>query len=726
MSNDFLQSSPSRHMIDPAIYNSFPDMQEDRNTSNSHTGNGNTLQHQQPQQSQQQLSAGPPSAQKNHNQLPSNLTGWTPLISKTIFNDQLISYNSTPSGKFFNGVLSGHVNNEIDYAQGLNLTPFLTHNLNIPNSNSHMNGISNITPFHDKTLHLTDFFMDSPIKQTPIKNIDTITPSKFKIGSERKFLKQSVFQDPKSALKRSITQIDTPPRQPHKVSILNKHEARYEKNNIIDDKVQSKDEDEDDQGDEENEKKSDGISINKSKLYGQNLLTPSKTVLKDISNINKNQGKSTPMPKDSKKTKESFETPSKQIPDSSPSTVIMSSAVNSPPSKPLTTNDIDSSKNVTVKYSTTTQNLPPSPTPKKEIANNSDNVDVLKPTMGVFSEKKSKPLKTKPAVFKNLSSDSTGASSSMNTKTKSNSKTQMQAGMNKFQIVFTDVHTLMNKKNKLKKLNNAPKPKLKRSQSANRSKDQLFHINDNTKPRSLTRSATAPDSNQQSYQTTHRTGSSHDHNVSMNTSSKEVSLISGNSNSMNTSNLNMSSTDQSSFELGGLSSTPNGKYFLDKMFDKPSPQSQQNLNANQYYSMHQHSLSNMPPPNPNTSRPPPTVAQHNLLHAQQQQQHPMMMMMMMMSTPQHQNVVNYGSNVYNPNNEISPTSDNQFASNSNISNFSYQPYPKSGTPSQSMMGPMVANQKESSQYSQLIPVSTSDEDEDILLKREEDEEEDNV
>ena len=718
MSNDFLQSSPSRHMIDPAIYNSFPDIQEDRNTINSHNGNGNSLQHQQQQQTQQQPSAGPPSAQKSHNQLPSNLTGWTPLISKTIFNDQLISYNSTPSGKFFNGVLSGHVNNEIDYAQGLNLTPFLTHNLNIPNSNSHMNGISNITPFHDKTLHLTDFFMDSPIKQTPIKNIDTITPSKFKIGSERKYLKQSVFQDPKSALKRSITQVDTPPRQPHKISILNKHEARYEKNNIIDDRV-DKDEDEDEEGeDEENEKKGNRISKSKSKLYGQNLQTPSKTVLKDISNINKNQGKSTPMPKNSKNAKDSFETPSKQIPDSSPSTVIMSSAVNSLPSKPLTTNDIDNAKNVTVKYSKTTQNLPPSPTPKKEIANNSDSVDVLKPTMGVFSEKKTKPLKTKPAVFKNLSSDSTGASSSMNTKTKNNSKTQMQAGMNKFQIVFTDVHTLMNKKNKLKKPNNTlANPKLRRSQSTNRAKDELFIINDNTKPKNLTRSATAPVSNQQSYQSTHKTGSSHDHNVSMNTSSKEVSLISGNSNSMNTSNLNMSSTDHSSFELGGLSSTPNGKYFLDKMFDKPSPQS----HPNQYYPMHQHSLSNMPPPNPNTSRPPPAVAQHNLLHAQQQQQHPMMMMMMMMSTPQHQNVVNYGSSVYNSTNEISPTSDNQFASNSNLSSFSYQPYPKSGTPSQSMMGPMVANQKESSQYSQLIPVPTSDEDDEVLLKREREE-----
>ncbi|CUM45736.1 uncharacterized protein AC631_01613 [Debaryomyces fabryi] len=719
MSNDFLQSSPSRHMIDPAIYNTFPDIQEDRNSSNSN--NGSTLHHQQQHQSQQ-LPVGPPSAQKNHNQLPSNLTGWTPLISKTIFNDQLISYNSTPSGKFFNGVLSGHVNNEIDYAQGLNLTPFLTHNLNIPNSNSHINGISNITPFHDKTLHLTDFFMDSPIKQTPIKNIDTITPSKFKIGSERKYVKQSVFQDPKSALKRSITQIDTPPRQPHKLSILNKHEARYEKTNTIDGKVKAKDEEEDEENeDEENEKKGSDISVqNKNKLYGLNLQTPSKTVLKDISNINQNQGKSTPMPRNLKKSKEFFETPSKQFPDSSPSTVIMSSAAKSSPSKPVKTSDMDSGKHVTVKYSTT-QNLPPSPTPKKDIPKITDNADVLKPAMGVFSEKKSKPpLKSKQAVFKNLSGDSTGTST-INTKTKNSSKAQMQAGMNKFQIVFTDVHTLMNKKNKLKKSNNvASKPKLKRSQSTNRSNDEQPHTIDNGNSRSLTRSSTAPVTNHQSYQTAHKMVSSNDHNVSMNTSSKEVSLISGNSNSMNTSNLNMSSTDHSSFELGGLSSTPNGKYFLDKMFDKPSPQSQQNLNTNQYYSLHQSSFSNMPPPNPNTSRPPPTVAQHNLLHAQQQQQHPMMMMMMMMSTPQHQNVVNYGPNVYNSANEISPTSDNQFTPNPNVSSFSYQQYTKSGKPSHNTMGPMMVNLKESSQFSQLIPVSTSDEDEDVLLKREED------
>jgi len=710
-------------MIDPAIYNSFPDIQEDRNSSSANNGNGNTLQHQQQQQEHSQQPVGPPSAHKSHNQLPSNLTGWTPLISKTIFNDQLISYNSTPSGKFFNGVLSGHVNNEIDYAQGLNLTPFLTHNLNIPNSNSHMNGISNITPFHDKTLHLTDFFMDSPIKQTPIKNIDTITPSKFKIGSERKYIKQSVFQDPKSALKRSITQIDTPPRQPHKLSILNKHEARYEKTNTIDGKVEIKGDEEDEEDEEneaeENEKKDTNASFhNKNKLYELNLQTPSKTVLKDISNINKIQNKSTPVPRNLKKSKESFETPSKQIPDSSPSTVIMSSAAKSSTSKPVKSSDMDSGKGVTVKYSTT-QNLPPSPTPKKDIPINTDNVDVLKPAMGVFSEKKSKPLKGKQSVFKNLSGDSTGTST-INAKTKNNSKAQMQAGMNKFQIIFTDVHTLMNKKNKLKKSNNATSnPKLKRSQSTNRSNEEQSQINDNVHSRSLTRSSTAPVTNHQSYQTAHKVVSSND-NVSMNTSSKEVSLISGNSNSMNTSNLNMSSTDHSSFELGGLSSTPNGKYFLDKMFDKPSPQSHQNLNTNQYYSMNQSSLSNMPPPNPNTSRPHPTVAQHNLLHAQQQQQHPMMMMMMMMSTPQHQNVVNYGPNVYNSANEISPTSDNQFTSNPNVSSFSYQPYTKSGTPSHSLMGQMMVNQKESSQYSQLIPVSTSDEDEEVLLKREED------
>lgn len=723
MSNDFLQSSPSHNMIDPAIYNSF--IHDDRHASNAtsaNNNNSNNNQHQQQPEHQQQYQTLPPSALKN-NQLPSNLTGWTPLISKTIFNDQLISYNSTPSSKFFNGVLSNHASNEIDYAQGLNLTPFLTHNLNIPNSTSHLNGVSNITPFHDKTLHLTDFFMDSPIKQTPIKGIDTITPSKFNIGSERKYLKQSVFQGPKSALKRTINQVDTPPRQPHKLPILNKQEAKQEKSIASDKAHKTKEheddeetgEDDDEEDYEEEEKDAKVAVSNKSKLYGQHLQTPSKSVLKDISNIGKKQGKTTPISKNLKLDRNnSFETPAKPIPDSSPSTVIMSSAVKSSPSKSVQVNDLDKGNNAGVKYSST-HNVPPSPTPKKESTSSVENPEGLKPTMGVFSEKKSKPLKPKPAIFKNLSSDSTHVPTNNNSKIKSNSKAQMQAGMNKFQIVFTDVHTLMNKKNKPKKLNNvAMNPKVKRSQP--RSNDDSMN-GSNSSSRSLARSATAPVTN---YQPSHaqKLNSCQDHNVSMNTSSKEVSLISGNSNSMNTSNLNMSSTDHSSFELGGLSSTPNGKYFLDKMFDKPSPQSLQTLN-NQYYSMNQSSLSNMPPPNPNSSRPPPAaVPQHQMLQSQQQQ-NPMMMMMMMMSTPQHQNVVNYGPNIYNSANEISPTSENQFASNSNHSNFSYHTYSKNATPSPNVIGNVVMNQRDSSQYPQLIPISTADEEDDMLLKRDE-------
>ena len=57
----------------------------------------------------------------------------------------------------------------------------------------------------------------------------------------------------------------------------------------------------------------------------------------------------------------------------------------------------------------------------------------------------------------------------------------------------------------------------------------------------------------------------------MNSSKDHSSIISAGNNSMNTSHFNIT-TDHSSFEFGGLSSTPNSKFLLDKIFEKPSPQ----------------------------------------------------------------------------------------------------------------------------------------------------------
>lgn len=442
-----------------------------------------------------------------HDEVPvllrSQLLGWTPLISKTFYNDQFVSsYNSTPTSKLFNGVLNAHpVGGDIDYLLGLNLTPFLTHNMSGPTS-----GPQNITPFHDKTLHLTDFFMDLPIRQLPLKDQDTITPSKFKVTLaplllERKFFRPSIFDLNKSALKRSITQVDTPPRQPHKLSIT----------------VKAEDEETDDETDDQDDKK-----------YA--LDTPSRKVLSDITKeFNKAPG---PGPAS---TKYETKTPVKPPPVSSPSTVLLSSAANTPKA---------------------VRETPPSPTPAKK------DVPGI-PAMGVFSERPKDKQKPKP---------------------KKTPKAQMQAGMNKFQIVFTDVHTLMNNKSKNKKFSHLNGSRLRRPE-----KDAPANTSLHT--------------------------SSQEYNSTGNTS-RDLSIMSAPNHSINTSASNITHPPPEGYELGGINLTPN-KFFLDKMFDKASPQ---------YYQQAQYS--SMPPP-----RQPPV-----------QPMQPMMTMMMM-STPQHQNIINY-NNVY--------------------------------------------------------------------------------
>lgn len=646
MSNDFLQSSPSRQIIDPLIYNSFPDINEDRERNGSLSKDNYASQ-------------GPSSAHKPSNasqMAPSTLTGWTPLISKTFFNEQLVSYNTTPNSKLFNGVLSNHQHlqngsAEIDYSSGLNLTPFLTHNINILNNNGNMSAsqlnTNAITPFHDRTMHLTDFFTDSPIKQTPIKDLDTITPSKFKIGSERKHFKQSIFQDPKSALKRSITQIDTPPRQPHKLSITTKAAVNEGDNSdgLNEDK-------EDDEGHEHD---------NSSRLkYNFNLQTPSKKiVLRDITNATayptaKTPVKSGPLQSILELKKTQFETPAKPPQVSSPSTVIMSSAV-----KSTEKHHSESSR---------TNVPPPSPTPKKEsslpLGSMKDNADA-KPAMGLFSERKTKPTKHRPATFKNLSTTADHNSRTTNPNglsltNKKNNKAQMQAGMNKFQIVFTDMHTLMNTKSKNKSKGSS---KVNEKQAENNYASSQQHLTAPQNPNLPVLSTFSYPSSlsQQEFNSTAN-------------SSKEFSIISGNNSSVNTSgsNLNMSSTDHTSFELGGLSSTPNGKFFLDKMFDKPSPQSSQAFNGGQYYAIHglqPQAYGTMAPPR---SQHPPSSLQ------MPPGQHQQPMMMMMMSTPQHQNVLNYGPVVYGSGAEVSPSADtsamnggNDAVGNTSLTAFSY-------------------------------------------------------
>ncbi|CCE78531.1 Piso0_001157 [Millerozyma farinosa CBS 7064] len=583
MSKNKLQSSPSRYLIDPIIYNG-PDGASERSSMK-------------PLDRQFSVSSG----QKAHgNQISSNLTGWTPLISKTIFNDQVISSNSTPSSKFFTGMLGS--NNEIDYSQGLNLTPFITHNLNNGGSNSvSSNGLNNITPFNERGLHLADFFMDTPIKQTPVKDIDTITPSRFSIGSERKF-RLEVSRNSKTVSKKSVTSVELSPNSRHKASPLTSGQA-YEQNLMNEEKLKIKRDDH---------------------FVESTLRTPPRTILKDMTNTAQSHSKKAKSKGVKKETVESqkFETP-KAVLVSSPSTVILGSNSKTSPERSDSYEDQYSLKD----------NAPPSPTPHKfsSAAKSIDNS--LKPAMGLFSEKRNRP--SKGNSYKNSAGSGINTFNSSNGIRKASSKNNMKSGMNKFQIVFTDVHTLMNNKSKQRKISSNAGQKSKSYTTSS------SDVSQEIKPSVAGKSSS-------NLSVMDRTNTSQDHNLSLNSNSKETSILSGNSSSSNTSHLNFSATEHTSFEIGGLSSTPNGKYVLDKVFDKNSPHGYQ-----------WQTYSGMPPPSQGTriqhTQQQP-IQQLSQQQQQQQQQQHSMMMMMMMSTPQHQNVMNYNPTIFPPAHEVSPTS----------------------------------------------------------------------
>lgn len=402
----------------------------------------------------------------------------------------------------------GSGTNEYDYPS-LNLTPFLTHNLNLlnnPNSAGNLSNNITFTPFYDKSIHLNDFFMDSPIRHTPLK-VETITPSKFVIAtdpksSSRKF--RTSFDE--SAQKRSLTLLDTPARHPFKKSDSTfKHDVGSDNEEAFNDT---------------DAKKNDG----------EGFLTPSKkNILGEMpaNLLNKTPMKSTPL-------KHLYQTPS-VIPNSSPSTVIMSSATKSP--------DQDAKDSL----------IPASPTPNK------DNIEVTEPVMGIFSERKLPPKVPDPKL--------------------PNKKTQKKqlTGMNRFQIVFTDVHTLMNNKKKKSLSNNL------RSDKSEKRLDKKKGPTKANKVKPLSPNLAYPPvmmgdtSIHQNLSSFHHTSSnlsaSQDFNSTMN-SSKEFS-ITGNNTTFNTTANNInSSSDQNSFDLmhGGIISTPNGKYLLDNLFDEQSPQ----------------------------------------------------------------------------------------------------------------------------------------------------------
>lgn len=542
-------SSPSRLVIDPAMY-TFSELAQPKKKN---------LNGQLPPASKLLPTASP-------------LPGWTPLISRT-FSNEIMSYNSTPSSKVLPSLYkqnnAGQQNQgEYDYT-GLNLTPFLTHNINLmnnPNSAGNLSNNINFTPYYEKSMHLADFFMESPIRQTPQK-LETITPSKFSMQQGPLTSSKNLGAKLNSALslKRSITQIDTPARHPFK-----KYDVSFK----------------DDENHSESEDEAEG---EQSKNFNDNFVTPSKrNVLKETSGNLLNKTPSRIVIND--KAKNLYQTPAKPTLVSSPSTVIMSSATRSPDNEAI-------------------KQIPPSPTPLK------DRIEVAEPVMGIFSEKK--PMETKPI----------------------RKQKKQLAGMNRFQIVFTDVHTLMNSKKKKGTGNNLS---AKNDMSEKKRAAQPLPRQDQTSPPQMFTQQNPPSFT--SFQhTLSSLSASQDYNSTVNTS-REFSVLANNS-TVNTTNSNLNVTsDQSSFELmhGGLMSTPNGKFLLDNSFERPSPQPMNHM-ANPMGVVQQ-----MPPP-PKTHQ-----------HGSQQRHDPnqSMVMNMTMSTPQHENIINghpcaYGTDEMSPSNKNS-------------------------------------------------------------------------
>lgn len=555
-------SSPSRQVIDPLI-----------------CSYGDSADKKKPPQG-----ALPPASRLLGTANQNSVSGWTPLISRT-FSTDMISYNSTPSSKtlpsaYRAGSASGApYAAEYDYP-GLNLTPFLTHNLSLMNNQNSAGGLSNnvnFTPFCDKSVHLTDFFMDSPIRQTPLK-VETITPSRFTILPESK--PSSSMNLKAAALKRSITQIDTPARHPFK-----KADASF--------KDEAKDSDTDDE-----DKENDELAL---RNFHDNFVTPSKK--KVLNETAGNLLNKTPL---AVLDKSKFQTPAKAHPVSSPSTVIMSSTAKSP--------DADEKRYV-----------PPSPTPNKDAVK----FEAAEPIMGIFSEKKTKPKAEQPAGNKKAL------------------KKQL-SGVTRFQIVFTDVHTLMNNKKKKGGAGDKTDKKLEKKKSQGKLGKQSPN---------LTHGSHLSPNPQHGLSTFQHTSSSlsasQDYNTSMN-SSKEFSMLANNS-TVNSTNSNFNTTEHTSFDLmhGGPMSTP-GKYMLDHLFDRNSPNSMRQNQAAFQMSMqakgvelqrqdaalvqgHMH-RDYMPPPKTFTLQ---QAAQQALRHEQHQ---PPMHPNMLMSTPQHENVLQHTRN----------------------------------------------------------------------------------
>lgn len=429
-------------------------------------------------------------------------SGWTPFLSRTSQPEGFRSHVSTPSSQMISTLCKqSHSLFPLDFdSGGFNLTPFLARNVNLnqgsgPNSASHN---TKFTPLCDKSLRLADFFMDSPTRPRPRK-FGSMTPSRLNIAPDLSKIDGHLFSE--LSLKRSITLIDTPARQPYKKLEQNMNDDEKEKDSISKRGTKSSDSD---------------------KLM--------RTALKeDTANFN-----NTPFLNENARK---LKLKTSAHPILSPSTVIMSSVTRSP----------DKNK----------RSAPPSPTPNKDIK-----IDKVEPVMGTFIEKKPKMgslIDAKAPIGKGKLKQKAG-------------------GMNRFQIVFTDVHTLINSKKKRPITNDSSGDALVSDKLENRAgrnqmkkpNGKLLQYHSSQPGGSLSPGPLSSGVNTFHGAHSYSAPLSQNFNTSINTS-REFSMI--NNSTVNTTASNMTSGDQSSFDLmqGGLMSTPNGKYLRDFLFDQYSP-----------------------------------------------------------------------------------------------------------------------------------------------------------
>lgn len=705
MSHNFLLSSPSR--LDPQLFAPTP------------SAKGNDLAPSHP-------SGNPPlgkfmptpsaNVSNNHNN-PGLFPGWTPVMSKTI--DQYPNLNITPN-RFGNSMgMNLNANNASVAPGGLNqvppsgssnshflgsmgqyqnpgemvdlsLTPFLNQynqqqlQLQLQYSNSHSNmGSMGVTPFQDKSYQLTDFFMDSPIADqnvhpgqnghhviisTPFKDqLEGITPSKFRMGtslipnsvaklldfSHSKKSRASIveiseddgkFKKTTNKQKRSISEVDTPPRQAHKL-LSNLKEEDKENINALTDKrsLGGNKDDEDDNEEDDDDDDDDDFDKNNSFLQ-----TPSKKyiprnrVARTPKNSTNANGVTVLMTGNVHPVINSFQTPKGKttLQLSSPSTIVVNSSAKTSPAG-FSSTPLQKAKSTTA---TTALNVSVSPADRQSpMMKSVEEIGI--PMMGVFQESKKKTVPNKP---------------------------KRKGGVNKFQIIFTDVHTLMNSKNPPHIMNNKRPTNIAntsttsdssggfRAASPNASnkkgdkKKNKRNVNQSSFPLSGSLMVMQP---QTSGQLSHLSPqmpniSLHNNNLmthnadqTINTS-KEISILSN----ANTSNINL--TDHTSFDMNSLVSSigypnsgqPQGNFLT------ASPNTlkyiQQQVLQPQHQILYQPQMLVHQPNMQQAVMPPPKNVHHQPPHPQLQQGvHPMdstnMNGSMIMSTPQHSHIMNY-------------------------------------------------------------------------------------